>query len=601
MVAPNAWWPAPPLHLQLLYLQQLRLGMSCLNSPIPSSAWAHFPTKTAQLSLNKQQLQSTPGDHPILSGLQDETGLHLWHFPLTTAVANPQDTTGATALWPPILTPSLFPLQPPPNVTQLPQPSPVVIPPTVSAATHPHPSQGILATDRSGVACLVYYLYGAAQAVALAARTTGTPFDPCSLDLPSIGALVGFYHACLGFPVKQTWLDAIKAGNCNTFDGLTYSNAARYCPDPDETIMGHLAQQHQNVRSTKPKPTLLAPLGALPPPVATLSNQVFVVTKPLSKLFTVITGHFLVRARSGNQYVMIAFHTNGNLILQQAFKSKSDRHCIAAYNTIITRLGVPGLSVDPQILDTKSSSACKEEITFKWNATFQLIPQDMHRRSWAEHAICMFKDHFLAILAIVDAAFPPYLWDLLLPQAELTLNLLLQATLNLLISAWELFQRLFDFYKTPLGPVNCHALIHAKPLGPVVVVSSSMLSQHLAGLGTSVPRMVATLVQPWSCTAASNLSKLTLRVKLSLIQLNSAIPTFPSLHCPQRIKLSMAFRLLPEPSQGRRLPQVSPRWIQLPTFETSLNLGICSCNRPSCPCVPHCLAVQVCPPMNLQG
>ncbi len=53
---------------------------------------------------------------------------------------------------------------------QLPPLSPVVILPTLSAATHPHPSQGILATSTSGVACLVYYLYGAAQAVALAAR-----------------------------------------------------------------------------------------------------------------------------------------------------------------------------------------------------------------------------------------------------------------------------------------------------------------------------------------------------------------------------------------------------------------------------------------------
>jgi hypothetical protein len=88
---------------------------------------------------------------------------------------------------------------------------------------------------------LVYYLYGAVQAVTIAACAAGTPFDPRSLDLPSIGALVGFYHACLGFLVKQTWLNAIKAGNCDTFDGLTYSNAARYCPDADETIMGHLA------------------------------------------------------------------------------------------------------------------------------------------------------------------------------------------------------------------------------------------------------------------------------------------------------------------------------------------------------------------------
>jgi hypothetical protein len=97
----------------------------------------------------------------------------------------------------------------------------------------------------------VCYIYGAA--VALAARAAGTPLDPRSLDLPSIGALVGFYHACLGFSVKQTWLDAIKAGNCDTFDDLTYSNAAKYCPDSDETIMGHLSQQQQNVRWTKPK------------------------------------------------------------------------------------------------------------------------------------------------------------------------------------------------------------------------------------------------------------------------------------------------------------------------------------------------------------
>jgi hypothetical protein len=72
-----------------------------------------------------------------------------------------------------------------------------------------HSSQGFSAVDDAGQACFVSYQYGSAQALALAARSTTTPFDPCSLDLPSIGALVRFYHACLGFPVKQTWLDAI--------------------------------------------------------------------------------------------------------------------------------------------------------------------------------------------------------------------------------------------------------------------------------------------------------------------------------------------------------------------------------------------------------
>jgi hypothetical protein len=39
------------------------------------------------------------------------------------------------------------------------------------------------------------------------------PFDP-QIDLTLISALVAFYQACLGFPVRDTWLNAIKAGNC---------------------------------------------------------------------------------------------------------------------------------------------------------------------------------------------------------------------------------------------------------------------------------------------------------------------------------------------------------------------------------------------------
>ncbi len=127
------------------------------------------------------------------------------------------------------------------------------------------PTKGIDAFDEANQACSVMHQYGQHQCLAYAAQSTETIFNPCSLDLPSVGALIGFYHACLGFPVKQTWLDAAKAGNCNTFDGLMYSNIAQYCPDADETILGHLAQQRQNIRSTQPRPAR-APTG-LPSPV----------------------------------------------------------------------------------------------------------------------------------------------------------------------------------------------------------------------------------------------------------------------------------------------------------------------------------------------
>jgi hypothetical protein len=273
--------------------------------------------------------------------------------------------------------------------------------------------------------------------MAMVARASSTTFNPHSMDLPSIGTLVGFYHAFLGFPVKQTWLEAAKAGNCDSFDGLTYSNVSWYCPDA-ETILGHLAQQRQNVRSTKPAsdPSLaLVPLSQPPATVDSPSNQVFIKVPLLNRLYTDNTGCFLVKAHSGNQYVMIAYHANGNLILQQAFKTRNDRHHIAAYNSIMTWLAARGLAVDLQILDNEASAAYKEAITFKWNAEFQLVPPDMHRCNWAERAIRTLKNHFLSILAGVNAAFPLYLWDLLLPQTELTLNLLRQAMLNPQISA----------------------------------------------------------------------------------------------------------------------------------------------------------------------
>jgi hypothetical protein len=126
-------------------------------------------------------------------------------------------------------------------------------------------------------------------------------------------------------------------------------------------------------------------------------------------------------------------------------------------------LAAKGLLVDLQIMDNEASAAFKQSITFAWRAKFQLVPLDMHHCNHAERAIHTFKNHFLAILASVNKSFPPYLWDLLLPQAELMLNLLCQSTINPKILAWEFFNGPFDFNKTPLGPVGCRVLIHAKP------------------------------------------------------------------------------------------------------------------------------------------
>ena len=56
--------------------------------------------------------------------------------------------------------------------------------------------------------------------------------------------------------MRSTWISAIKAGNFASWTGLTYTNAAKYCPVYVETLKGHMTQTIQGACSTNLKPTL---------------------------------------------------------------------------------------------------------------------------------------------------------------------------------------------------------------------------------------------------------------------------------------------------------------------------------------------------------
>ena len=90
------------------------------------------------------------------------------------------------------------------------------------------------------------------------------------------------------------------------------------------------------------------------------------------------------------------------------------------------------------------------------------MPPHTHRRNAAERAIRTFKAHFLSILAGVTPYSPRNLWDLLLPQAELDINLLRQATLDPSQSAWSYFHGSFNYDATTISPLGCNIIAHRK-------------------------------------------------------------------------------------------------------------------------------------------
>lgn len=87
----------------------------------------------------------------------------------------------------------------------------------------------------------------------------------------------------------------------------------------------------------------------------------------------------------------------------------------------------------------------------------------MHRRNIAERVIQTRKDHFISVLAGVDAKFPLHKWDRLLPQATLTLILLRQPNVSPHVSAYAHHHGQFDYNRMSIAPMGCTVQIHEKP------------------------------------------------------------------------------------------------------------------------------------------
>ena len=242
-------------------------------------------------------------------------------------------------------------------------------------------------------------------------------------------------HAVCGYPVKSTWLRAVKAGNFVGWPLLTEKNINKYYPESVETPKGHMNQTRKNVRSTKPKPFELCNAAAALR--GKKEKDIFIRTYEAKEtIFSDQTGKFPTTSLRGNKYIMVMVDIDSNAILVQPMKSRSDEQMIRAYDVLVGRLQQANIHPKKHILDNEISANMKKHIRDKYKFTIELVPPGNHRRNAAEVAIRNFKAHFLSILAGTAESFPMNLWDRLLPQTEITLNLLRQSNATPTVSAY---------------------------------------------------------------------------------------------------------------------------------------------------------------------
>ena len=126
------------------------------------------------------------------------------------------------------------------------------------------------------------------------------------------------------------------------------------------------------------------------------------------------------------------------------------------------KITIARVQPETYIMDNEVSRDLKDA-PVKEHINYQLVSPHIHRENLAERAIRTFKNHFLVGLASVNPIFPWSEWDILIPQAVTSLNLLRSARANPKLSAYAYLFGQYDWNATPMVPPGTKVLAHDKP------------------------------------------------------------------------------------------------------------------------------------------
>ena len=327
----------------------------------------------------------------------------------------------------------------------------------------------------------------------LASLVAAPPTAPCDSTTTDVAAAaiggtqihslsdarrVAFFHAALGSPALTTLLAALDR-NLLVLPTISSAIVRRNSPNPVATAQGHLDQVRQGIQpataapddvvsdATPDEPDSDRFPGDIRIPPAQQQSRVLCRTIPLPSTPTLrqhhdLTGRLPTASTSGKQYLLIMFCEDANYVHAEAMTDRSGPQYVQAYTRAATFFTDHGFRARFERLDNEAPRAL---VNYCHNEAIQLeyVAPHNHRANRAERAIRTYKNHFIATLCTAHASFPLHAWDTILPQIELTLNLLRASNVNPHISAWTQLCGPYDFNRNPIAPVGTPVLVFERP------------------------------------------------------------------------------------------------------------------------------------------
>ena len=287
--------------------------------------------------------------------------------------------------------------------------------------------------------------------------------------------LIKYYHASLGSHPKSTLSNAASAGYLQGCPGLSHQAINKFIMVEDATEMGHMRKSPAGARSTtkkrgKSKEFILeqqeASAEAMATPVQEPDNKktrlVFMTAKLADDFIASDqTGAYPRTSTRGCKYICVFYIFDANCIKGIPIKSRHSSELLKAYQTIYKWCERRGFKPSLHRMDNETSQEVKEFIADQ-QTDLQYVSPGRHCAP-AEKAVQTYKACFKSTTASLPPEFPIAYWCRLIPQIDLSVNIVRACRQNPKLSAWAATEGDFHFDSTPIAPPGTAMLMYERP------------------------------------------------------------------------------------------------------------------------------------------
>ena len=148
-----------------------------------------------------------------------------------------------------------------------------------------------------------------------------------------------------------------------------------------------------------------------------------------------------------------------NAILAMVIINRSDKDMIRDFSEYTIDLKIEGINPGFHFIYNKATTALKMGMT-TMDINYQLVPLINHRAHNGERAIQTFKNNFIVGQCTIYKDLYFQLWDRLLQQETISLNLLSKSRIRPRLSAYTHIFGEFYYNRTTLCPPETRLVIH---------------------------------------------------------------------------------------------------------------------------------------------